>query len=184
MNWRQIFTGFVLITTCVVARLLPHPPNFAPIAAAALFAGTFARPRFCSLAVPLVSMFIGDCFIGFYDWKTMGAVYFGLAVPPIITATVLSRYRLGIVGVLFSSLFSSIGFFVVSNLAVWAFWTMYSHDVKGLGECFIAALPFFGNTALGDICWSGIFFGSYLAFRNRAFIFNYFPIRPMKPIER
>jgi hypothetical protein len=38
---------------------------------------------------------------------------------------------------------SSVGFFVVSNFAVWLAWNMYPHNLSGLFACYAAAVPFF-----------------------------------------
>jgi hypothetical protein len=166
MKKMMLLAGLVAI--CVAARVLPHSANFAPVAAAALFAGMFCRSFYAALAVPLAAMLIGDSIIGFYDWKLMAAVYFGLAVPPLIAARFLLKGQYGIPRVVVSSLCSSLAFFVVSNAAVWAFSSFYDHNLAGFGACFAAAVPFFRNTATGDLFWSGVFFGSYAAFKVAA----------------
>jgi hypothetical protein len=60
-----------------------------------------------------------------------------------------------------ASLISSLAFFLITNFAVWAFFSWYPHTFAGLVSCFTLALPFFRNTLLGDLVYSGIFFGAY-----------------------
>src|SRR3989344_3387297 len=59
MNIR--FLGIVgMVVVAALLRMVPHPPNFAPIAAMALFAGaTFDRKWFAYL-IPLAAMFMSD----------------------------------------------------------------------------------------------------------------------------
>ena len=59
---------FVLIR--VNFRLLPHPPNFTPVAAIALFGGIYLSKRI-AFSLPLIIMFISDIFIGSYEPKLM-----------------------------------------------------------------------------------------------------------------
>lgn len=57
-----------------------------------------------------------------------------------------------------ASLSSSVTFFVVSNLAVWAFWPTYPHTFKGLAACFVAAIPFYRNQPVADLLFTAVFF--------------------------
>ena len=58
-------------------------------------------------------------------------------------------------------------FFLTTNFAVWAFEGIYSHDLAGLTACYVAALPFFKNTVIGDLFWTCALFGGYQLFRMR-----------------
>ena len=47
-------------------------------------------------------------------------------------------------------------FFVVTNTACWALW--YPRTLAGLVTCYVAAIPFFKNTVLGDSLYTaGLF---------------------------
>ena len=152
-----------LISLDVVARLVPHAPNFTPLAASALFAAAVFRVRILSLAVPLIAMALSDSVLGFYDWRVMSVVYAAIALPAGM-ALCAGRLRSPIV-VLSLALSSSVVFFVSTNFAVWAFGTTYTHDFAGLSTCYVAALPFFQNTLGGDLCWTCALFGGYQLFR-------------------
>ena len=79
---------YFFIFEAVLLRVFRHfelinlPPNFAPIAAMALFSGTYFLDRKQALIVPIVAMLISDIFIGFYNPLIMLSVYvcFVLAV--------------------------------------------------------------------------------------------------------
>jgi hypothetical protein len=68
--------------------------------------------------------------------------------------------------ILFASIFSSILFFATTNLMVWAEGGIYAKNLTGLIESYTFAIPFFRNTLLGDLFYSGIFFGGYEFVRN------------------
>ena len=153
-----------LVGLNVAARLLPHAPDFTPVAASALFAASVLRVRAFSLVVPLVGMIIADAWLGFYDLRIMAAVYGTLALPA-GAAWLSSRLRkpVMIVPVLLSS---SLIFFAVTNFAVWAFSPMYPANATGLLKCYIAALPFLQNMLCGDLFWGIVLFGSHWLAQN------------------
>src|SRR4029077_6384012 len=68
----------------LLARLLVHVPNFTPVLASALFAGTALRTRPLALVVPIAAMLISDAVIGFDDWRIMSVVYVALLLPSLV----------------------------------------------------------------------------------------------------
>ena len=52
-----------LIILAVLTRLLPHPPNVAPITGIALFAGNKFDNKWIGFILPLVCMFLSDLFL-------------------------------------------------------------------------------------------------------------------------
>ena len=148
-----------IVVLCVFARLVPHPPNFTPIAAAALFCGAICRRRFIAVCVPLAALLISDAFLGFYDVRLMVCVYASLILP-----TILGRFlekKKSITRIVGCSLAGSVAFFLVSNFAFWLFSGFYSLSFAGITQCYINALPFFQNTIFGDLFWASSFFGAY-----------------------
>jgi len=152
-----VFVALILLG--VAGRLMPHLPNFTPVAAVSLFAGFYFQRRLVALLVPLCAMLVSDAVVGFYHWPTMITVYAALAAP-VLCGPLLKR-RLGPVMVLGSSLAGSCLFFVTTNAAVWRFDQMYGSGLDGLVQCYTAALPFFRYTALGDLTWTAVVFGAY-----------------------
>jgi hypothetical protein len=148
----------LLVALDVGARLVPHAPNFTPVAATALFAASVLRVRALALLVPFAAMALSDLMLGFYDWRVMGVVYIAIALPAL--AGLLPR-RVRAPGVVAIMLSSSLTFFATTNFAVWAFSGMYAPDISGLIKCYIAALPFLQNTIVGDAFWATALFGGY-----------------------
>lgn len=142
----------------VILRLIPHAPNFTPIAAVALFGGVYFS-RKIALVLPLAVMIISDIFIGFYEPKLMFFVY-GSFLLSVILGFWLKKHKKwhAIAGM---AILSSILFFGITNFAVWAFTPWYAKTLSGIIQCYIMALPFFRNTLLGDLFYASVFFGAY-----------------------
>ncbi len=153
---RYIFT-FVLILLAALSRLLPHPPNFAPITAIALFGAVYLDKKH-TFIVPLAAMLISDYFIGFYSgWMWVYASFIAIG----FIGLWLRNHR-RIAQTIGATLAGSILFFIVTNFGVWvSSQVTYSKTVTGLIECYIAAIPFFRNTLLGDAVYVGAMFGVY-----------------------
>jgi len=149
---------FILIG--IGLRLLPHPPNFAPIATMALFGGTYFS-RKISFILPLAIMAISDLFIGYYDPRLMISVY-GSFLLCVVLGFWLKEHKKWYT-VLGSSFLSAIIFFFITNFAVWVFAPWYAKTFSGLVQCYIMAIPFFKNTLLGNLFYVVVFFGAYEA---------------------
>jgi len=154
----KIIIAALIILLAAASRLVKHPFNFTPIAAMALFSGCYLRKKW-AVVLPLAAMFVSDIFIGFYDWQVMASVYLSIVLVFAI-GWFLSR-KLKWHNIIFASLSSSVVFFLVTNFAVWAFFSWYPHTLTSLFSCFTLALPFFRNTLLGDLVYSGVLFGAY-----------------------
>jgi Family of unknown function (DUF6580) len=163
---QDLLLALFLVVLCVVMRLLPHVSNFSPIAAAALFAGMTIKARWLAIAVPLAAMLASDAFLGGYGWQMMAVVYGALALPAVI-GMFARKARVAYVAI-GGALASSLIFYVITNFAVWALSGLYSPDVKGLLECYVAALPFLKYTVAGDLFWSVALFGGAALLRRRA----------------
>lgn len=136
--------------------LLPLPPNVAPVTALALLSAAYL-PRRWGWMVPLGIMIGSDLIIGTYTWQVMMSVYLSFAAG--FGVGFWLRRRVSASRLLAASLIASSLFFLVTNAAVWAFQTMYPHTLAGLGQAYVAGMPFFRNTLVGDLGYSGIFFG-------------------------
>src|SRR3954469_21842306 len=133
------------IAAAAALRLVPHPPNFSPIDAMALFSGAYLGRRGLAFAPPLGALLLSDLLLGFYSG--MQFQYLSVALIVLLGWFALSRVsvlRLGIAAVA-----SSMLFFTVSNFGVWLASGMYPHTVGGLAACYVAAVPFFQNTLAG-----------------------------------
>lgn len=156
-NKEQIIAVLILILVGISYRILPHPANFAPVAAISLFSGFYFRRYF--ILIPIVVMLISDLFIGFYDFRLMAAVYSSFLLISLIG--ILMRKNKSVITLLGCSLSGSFLFFILTNFAVWALGQWYPHDFKGLVECYTMAIPFFKNTLAGDLFYSAVIFGCF-----------------------
>lgn len=160
----------VLIVLGVAGRLLPHPPNFTPMAAIALFAGFIFIKRYMAVVAVISTMLLCDYFAfgslsaSWFGSKSMFVVYIALLFP-IVFKNFLQK-KLGVLRIFGAALASSSVFFLATNFAVWAFSPMYEKTFEGLVLCYTMAIPFFQNTVAGDLVWSGAIFGTYFALRN------------------
>ena len=157
-----------LVVLDVVARLLPHAPNFTPVAASAVFAGMIFRSGALAIATPISAMLLSDFILGPDDWRIMSVGYAALALPAIFGRWGQRwgrRFRAPVV-LAPLVLSSSLVFFAVTNLAVWAFSGMYTGDFAGLVHCYAAALPFLQNSVMGDVFWATILFGGWYIIKH------------------
>lgn len=149
--------AFFFIIAAVILRLLPHLPNFAPIAAMALFGGTYLNKKY-ALIVPLAAMIISDIFIGFYNPWIMMSVYGSFLLIGLI-GLYLKNHKT-IPNIIGASLIGSVGFFLITNFAVWAVpGSFYPHTLQGLLNSYMMGLPFFRHTLMGDLFYTGAIFG-------------------------
>ena len=162
----EIFpVGLILILA--FARLIPHPPNFTPVIAVAMMSGYFFKNINFSFLTLLVAMFLSDLFIGFYE--NVIFVYGSLILITFIFYKVSRKIN-------FKNLFifgfvGSLIFFIISNFGVWLLGSPgvldvpYDRSFNGLIECYILAIPFFGNTFLSTLVFAypAIFFYKTLA---------------------
>ena len=150
--------GAALIALCVVARLLPHPPNFAPAMAVAVFGCVLFSRRWHTCAVVAPAMLVGDWFIGFYDPGVMLTVYASLLMPIAARRFVrrTTAVRVGAVAVL-----SGVGFYLTTNAAVWFFTNTYPPNLEGLAASYIAGLPFLKWTLLSNLFYSAVLFSAH-----------------------
>lgn len=168
-----------LIIVSALYRLFPHPYNFAPITGMALLAGSYLKSKkVFAILIPLIALFVSDVILNntlyraFYDIDGfilfrpyMIATYFSLICIVLVGSVVNKLKFFHILG---ASLFSSVLFFVITNFSSWLEIAIYPKNLAGLTECFIAGLPFFPFTVLGDLVFSLSLFG-IAAFATRQF---------------
>ena len=169
MNKNLFWFTITILVFSVAMRLLPHMPNFVPIGALALFAGVYLPKRW-GIIVPMTAMLVSDLFIGFYDLRLMAVVYGSFAVMVSVGWLVRGEknFAAGVLGVFFGSVF----FFVITNFAVWLLSEWYAPTFDGLMFSYTLALPFFRSSLLGNLFYSGVFFGAYAAFPALSHVFR------------
>lgn len=160
-----------MILVAAASRLIPHPPNFTPVGAMALFGGAYFASRRAAFAVPLAALLLSDLALAAtrYGWSffsTQPAVYVSFAL--IVCLGLLLRgprstpARAVSVGA--ASLAASTLFFLITNFAVWASGSMrelYDQTLAGLVKCYAAGIPYFANTVAGDLLYALLLFGGF-----------------------
>lgn len=172
MNKASLSPKLIFVISVIFAgammRLIPHWPNFTPIAAIALFGGTYLKRKDLSLLVPILAMLVSDAIIGFHS--VMIPVYVSFIL--IVTMGFLLKRSVSVFNVFSASLASSVVFFLITNAASWATGMMpYSADFGGLVQAYTAGLPFFLNGIAGDLFYNGLFFGAYYLVAERYHLF-------------
>ena len=159
MNANHIRSAAILsaIAAAAVLRLVPHPANFSPIDAMALFSGAYLGRRAIALAAPIAALLLSDIILGFYPGMLFQ--YAAVILIVLLGSAALSRRSLVRIGG--AAIASSVFFFALSNLGVWLVSGMYPRTAAGLSDCLIAAIPFFQNTLAGDLFYAAILFGGF-----------------------
>jgi len=180
---------FTLILLAAALRLAPHPWNFTPIGAIAIFAGATVRDRRLSFLFPLLVMFATDAIIGFNKLSPMVYASFLLSVG---IGRVVAGARFSLSGgtegasersqrasasqqesasnakrhavprIAAATLLASLQFFLITNFGVWAFLNTYPRTAAGLAACYVAGIPLFWNTLAGDVTYATLLFGSFI----------------------
>ena len=141
INKKHFVVGIIIVA--ILSRLIPHPPNFTPVTAVALFSIINFKNKYIGLSIPIVCLLISDLIIG---------------ISLINLFVYLSFIVISGVGYIFgkinlkSILLSSLIFFVFTNFGVWLIG--YPNTLEGFITCYTAALPFFGWTIVGDLFYS------------------------------
>ena len=170
----------ILILATALFRLVPHWPNFTPVAALALFGAASFDRKWLGLVIPIAAMLLSDALIGFHG--AMGAVYISFALTWLLGIWALSRLTAGVrvpgaypsAGrIALASIASSLLFFLITNFAVWYGSAYYPQTAAGLMGCYVAGLAFYNGTSfflnglLGDLFFSGVLFGVYYLLQQR-----------------
>jgi hypothetical protein len=170
MNKRAIvLTGIIIMAA--MARLVPHPPNFTPIGAMAVFGGACFTSRRIAYLLPLSAMLVSDVVLGCTRYGLLSL----LAIQPVVYACIAATTALGqfindrrkVWQVGTATLAASVLFFVVTNFATWAAGHLYPLTGSGLADCYRAAIPFFRNSLVGDAVFAAILFGGLALAENR-----------------
>jgi hypothetical protein len=167
-----VLTGLVLLAAMV--RTIDHGiPNFAPIGAIALFGGACFGSKKMAFLVPGFALLLSDLILnaGRHQnlaaeaWMLTAFTYgaFGLIV--CLGCGFRGRNRT-VAGVFVGSLAASCVFFVISNLG---FWFVFARPLtfSTLGASYVAAIPFFHYTVLGDVFFNTVLFGSLALAESR-----------------
>lgn len=155
---------FTMIVAAAATRILPHPMNFTAVGAMALFAGATLSDRRAALLVPLGALFLSDLVLGFHRLLPLVYALFALTV----CMGFLLRNRRRPLPIALAGFSCALLFYLVTNFAVWLGGTLYPQTMEGLVACYIAAIPYFQNSVMGNLFYSGLLFGGF-ALAERGF---------------
>jgi len=149
--------ALALIVLAAALRVAPHPWNFTPVGAMALFSGALLKDRRLAFFFPLLALFLGDIFVGFH--KLIPIVYASFLIN--VAIGVWLRDRRTVARISLATLLGAIQFFFVTNFAVWWLLNSYPKTTSGLAACYLAGIPFFWNTLAGDAFYAALLFGAF-----------------------
>jgi Family of unknown function (DUF6580) len=157
------FMTYVMIVLAVLARFIPHIPNFSPVYGVLLFGGAHLSKRE-SIWFPLVLLgasdyvlnrFVYHMSIGWMELIQLAA----FAVIAVVGWTL--RRRVTIPGFTLAFLAGPTAFYLISNFGVWLGWHAYPRSWEGLIACYVAAIPFYGYSLASTFLFGGALFGTY-----------------------
>ncbi len=154
---------YLIIALAIAARFIPGAANFSPVYAGLLFSGAYLKRR-DSIWFPVLLLAGSDLLVNSllyqasFQWmQTLNWVGFAA----IVMVGWWLQKRVNMRNVLVASVAGPSVFFVISNFAVWIGGGMYPPTFGGLAACYAAAIPFYGNSLISAVLFSGILFGAY-----------------------
>lgn len=157
---------YLKFSICIFAilaasRIIPHPPNFTSLIALSFYVPVIFGSRF--ILVTLISFIITDLIIGMHSTIlfTWGSV---------LIIGLISKYFKHDLIIRLSGVFGScLVFYILTNFGVWLSGS-YEFNISGLINCYILAIPFFGNTLIASIIYALIIEAIIkYVFKNRYF---------------
>ena len=177
----------IIILLAAFTRIMPHPPNFSPMAAIGLFGAAHFAKKWQAFFIPLIGIWISDLVINNYVYSSSSSnfvwfysgFYWQYMSYILIIFAGLFIFNRGIsLTKTFGGMMSSSGiFFLVSNFGVWAGGTMYPKNFGGLITCYAAGVPFIHNTIISDVLFTTVLFGTYYLLQVE---YSSLKIKPLK----
>lgn len=175
----RVFLLIVLVLVAACARLVPHVYNVAPVTAVTLFAAAYLPSRRWSVLLPFAAMFFSDLVlyatkdVAYRDQALTNMLFVYSAFAGIALLGQWLRRNVSFSRVVGTTLLGSGLFFLVTNFGAWLMLSqplstgepaMYSRTLSGLIDCYVAGVPFFRGTFVGDLVYTTILFGGFALF--------------------
>ncbi len=170
----KLQTGLVIVMTLLAAlsRLIPHPPNFTPLGAMALFGAAYFSRKYLAFLIPLAAWWISDIILNNlvyaklypeiyqgFSWMGNPVIYLCLGFIVLIGWVLLKKVNtIRLIG---AATIAAVAFFLITNFNSMLTSPLYTKDFNGLLESYIAGIPFFRNTLVGNLIYSALLFGVY-----------------------
>jgi hypothetical protein len=161
--------SYLVVLIAVLARFLPHVPNFSPVFAALLFGGAHLKRR-DSIWYPVALLAASDVVLTTLVFRMrlgwgQSITWLGFAVVALIGYWLRKRESVGRIGL--AALAGPTAFVLISNFGVWLGWRMYPASWEGLVACYLAAVPFYRNSLLSSIVYAALLFGGYELYKRK-----------------
>ena len=155
MNIKVILICAIIFLVSLT-RIFPHPPNFTPILALAIFGGAYLPNRITAISLPIISMFISDLIIGFHS--QIFSIYATIILLSILGHLMKTK---NFKNFAITGFTGSLIFFIITNFSVWLGGSLYPLTIDGIIQCYIMAIPFFHNTLISTMLFLTILFFGY-----------------------
>lgn len=161
---KDLLVFSLLVAIGVVGRWGQPDWCVTPLAATGLFAGYYFRRAAIAMLVPLLAMLITDTMLAAYQsFGVMLAVYAAMSLSALLGGVLRRGAGPAWAAKLVAcSVVPATAFFLLSNLAVWA-WSpqpYYEKTLVGMATCYAQAAPFYGRMLTGDIAFTALLFGA------------------------
>jgi len=154
---------YMIIALAILARFIPHVPNFSPVYGALLFGGARLKKR-DSIWFPLLLLVGSDLVLTtfIYHQSVGWGEFVQIAAFAAITMlgwllrhkTTWRRFTLACVA-------GPTVFYLISNFGVWLAWQSYRRTLAGLMDCYAAGVPFYGYSLASTFLFAMVLFGLY-----------------------
>lgn len=178
-------SGIILVTILIAAasRLIPHPPNFTPLGAMALFGAATLSSRWIAVAAPLIALYLSDLVINnvmyaeyqeTFTWAVSAATYLGFLAVVGLGFLALRGKGFNASRIAGVTIMGSLVFYAITNFFAWYIdpFGLYADGFAGLLTSYAAAIPFLANSLLGDCFFSFALFGGYSWYTSREKVFG------------
>jgi hypothetical protein len=156
--------AYLFVLLAVAVRFMPHPWMFTPVTGSLLFFGARGSRR--QLWIPFVLLAASDVvltkWVYSYPFSWDHYVTFAWYAAVLWLGTRLGA-KTKLVPVVGAALASSVSFFLLTNLAAWAWLDMYPKNLSGVMMSYAAGLPFFRHALAGDLIFTVAMFSTPLA---------------------
>ncbi len=158
--------AYIFLVLAVAVRFMPHPWMFTPVTGSLLFFGARGSRR--QLWVPFLLLAASDVvltkLVYSYPFSPDHFVTFAWYAGVLWLGTRLGREpkMLPVIG---AALAGSVSFFLITNLAAWAWLDMYPKSLGGVMMSYVAGLPFFRHALEGDLFFTLAMFATPVVLR-------------------
>ena len=172
----KFFLVATAISVACIFRLIPHYPNFTPIAAIALMGGAYLSSAVWRFSIPLLAMLVSDYitvttinaqWITPYEYFTSPETFLVYLAVAFMTGigfwygknkqSILLGSQSGRLA--FASFGSALVFFLITNFGTWISGHGLEFTFSGLMGTYALGIPFFGYNIAGNLVYTFLFFG-------------------------